>query len=139
VVVSTTTALQSAYCYQWRLHNETVLSARARIIDALAVEGFDLATEINVQETLWSKIGVDFRPYVILGVCNAALAHKALREDPQIGLMLPCNVVVQEQEGSVLVSAANPVALSAVVENKTLRPIMEEAGEAIKRAMTSLG
>ena len=97
------------------------------VTDALKEEGFGVLTRIDVAETLKTKIGADFRPYVILGACNPPLAHGALQAEPLIGLLLPCNVVVMEEDdGSITVSAVNPAEMFKVVDNPELQEIAGE-------------
>jgi uncharacterized protein (DUF302 family) len=100
---------------EYGIHRISGLSfdaARERIIDALKGSGFGIITEINVHETLKSKLGVEFPRYVILGACDPALAHQALTIDHRVGLLLPCNVVVQELPGgSAMLSAIRPTVL----------------------------
>ena len=92
--------------------------AVARTREALKLEGFGVITEIDVQKTFKSKIGVDFRPYLILGACNPAMAYEALQVEDKVGTMLPCNVVVQERaEGRVEIAAIDPVASMQAIEN----------------------
>lgn len=89
--------------------------------EKLKEQGFGIITEIDVTKTLKSKIGVEFRPYRILGACNPALAHEALKLEDKVGTMLPCNVIVQElAPGRVEVAAINPVASMAAVDNPAL-------------------
>lgn len=100
--------------------------AVARTRDALAAEGFGVITEIDVQKTLKTKIGVDFRRYLILGACNPGLAYEALMLEANVGAMLPCNVVVQDTgDGRTEVSAIDPVASMQAVDNPALK---EKAG-----------
>ena len=95
--------------------------AVARTREALKLEGFGIITEIDVQKTFKSKIGVDFRPYLILGACNPAMAYEALQVEDKVGTMLPCNVVVQESsEGSVEIAAIDPVASMQAIGNPDL-------------------
>ncbi len=87
---------------------------------ALQKHGFGVLTEIDVQATLKTKIGQDFRPYRILGACNPVMAHEALKLEPHVGVMLPCNVVVQQAEGGVEVFAIDPAASMSAIENPEL-------------------
>ena len=106
---------------------------------ALKQEGFGVLTRIDVRDTLQQKIGVDFRRYLILGACNPQLAHLALQAEPQIGLMLPCNAVVQEMEGgSVVVSIADPKAMFDLVDAPALNEVATEAEQRLRRVMDSL-
>jgi uncharacterized protein (DUF302 family) len=106
---------------------------------ALKQEGFGVLTRIDVRDTLQQKIGVDFRRYLILGACNPQLAHRALLAEPQIGLMLPCNAVVQETEdGTVLVSVADPKAMFTVVDKPELQAVAADAEQRLRRVMDSL-
>lgn len=98
-----------------------------RIKTLLKDEGFGILCEIDVQRTLKDKLGVDFRPYVILGACNPQLAHHALSAESHLGLLLPCNVVVQEQDGKTLVSAVNAENMLRVVDNAAMEPLAREA------------
>lgn len=96
-------------------------AAIARVTEKLKEQGFGVITEIDVRQTLKSKIGVDFRPYRILGACNPMLAHEALKLEDKVGTMLPCNVVVQElAPGRVEVAAIDPVASMAAIDNPAL-------------------
>jgi len=96
------------------------------VTEALAAEGFGVLTQIDVSATLKTKIDVDFRPYTILGACNPGLAHKALSAEDRIGVMLPCNVVVQEKTpGRCEVSAVDPVASMSAVDNPDLGGIAD--------------
>lgn len=107
--------------------------------EALATEGFGVLTEIDVQATLAKKLEVTTRPYLILGACNPGLAHRALQIDPAIGTLLPCNVVVAEDEqGRVSVAAIDPVAMFAVVENPALTPIVDDVRARLQRALAAL-
>ncbi len=127
------------YGYGTRLPGQDVAAARERVTAALAAEGFGVLSEIDVGATLERKLGVDFRPYVILGACNPSLAHRALLAEPQIGLMLPCNVVVQADGDGAAVSIANPSAMFGVVDNPKLEPVMAEADEKLRRVLAALG
>jgi len=109
------------------------------VTEALKNEGFGILTEIDVQATLKKKLDVDFRPYRILGACNPPFAHKALEAEPQIGLMLPCNVVVQQMnDNTVEVSAVDPAASMQAVENDRLAGIAVEVQQRLKKIIASL-
>lgn len=113
--------------------------AIALVTDALAVEGFGIITQIDVTATFKKKIGVDFRPYRILGACNPVFAHKALSAEDKIGTMLPCNVVVQvTSSGETEVAAVDPVASMSAVVNPALEPIAGEIRARLKRVIDSL-
>jgi uncharacterized protein (DUF302 family) len=127
------------YGYQKKLKGETFDHAIARVTAALKDEGFGILTEIDVKDTLKKKLDVDFRRYKILGACNPNLAHQALGAESQIGLLLPCNVVVQEtNEGDVVVSIADPKAMFAMVNNASLRTVADEADRRLGRVMEVL-
>ena len=113
--------------------------AVGRVTEALKAEGFGVLTEIDVRATLKKKLGADFRRYVILGACNPPLAHRALTEEPAIGLLLPCNVVVTETEaGDATVSALDPVKLFALVGRPELEPVAREVRERLVRVIEAL-
>lgn len=113
-------------------------TARQRITDALKQEGFGVLTEIDVKATMKSKLDVDFRRYVILGACNPTLAHKALTADLAIGLLLPCNVCVWEEEGGSVVSLIRPEAMFSVVKTPGLEPVVAEADQRLRNALNAL-
>lgn len=114
---------------------EDVLAA---VPEALKTEGFGVLTEIDVQQTLKKKLDVDFRRYKILGACNPPLAHRALSADLDIGVMLPCNVIVYEVEpGRTAVSAIDPMSTIAASDPK-LRSIAEEVKGKLDRVLTVL-
>lgn len=105
----------------------------------LEKEGFGILTEIDVQATLKNKLDVDFRPYKILGACNPPMAHKALEAEDKIGLMLPCNVILQATaDGKTEVAAIDPVASMQAVENDALKPIAEDVLGRLRRVMAAL-
>ena len=110
-----------------------------RVADLLKEEGFGVLTEIDVQETLQRKLGADFRPYRILGACNPVLAQRAIEAEPGIGLLLPCNVVVETLPGGgTRVWFMDPVAAMAMVSNPELSPIAVEANDRLRRVAARL-
>ena len=107
---------------------------------ALAAEGFGILSEIDVAATLKTKLGVDFRPYVILGACNPPLAHRALSAERDIGLLLPCNVVVYADDtpGTSVVAAMDPVEALRLTGNDEIEPVAAEVRQCLVRALESL-
>lgn len=110
--------------------------AVARTREALEGEGFGVITEIDVQKTLKSKIDVAFRPYLILGACNPAMAHEALQIEDKVGTMLPCNVVVQERSGTTVeIAAIDPVKSMEAIENPQLIDKAAQVGSRLRLAL----
>jgi uncharacterized protein (DUF302 family) len=117
-------------------HEDTIV----RVTEALKAEGFGVLTEIDVQETLKKKLDLDFRRYIILGACNPPLAHRALSTELEIGLLLPCNVIVYDDEsgeGSI-VSIIDPIVMLGVGINPALAPVANEAAERLERVRAAL-
>ena len=113
--------------------------AVARVTEALKREGFGVLTDIDVSATMKAKLGVNFRPYRILGACNPQLAHRALQLEDKIGTMLPCNVIVQQHEGGgVEVSAVDPVASMQAIRNPGLAELAKEVQAKLKKAVEGL-
>lgn len=113
--------------------------ALLKVPEALKVEGFGVLTEIDVKETLKKKLNVDFRRYKILGACNPPFAHKALQAELEIGLMMPCNVIVYENDkGHTMVSAVDPVETMAAKGSPQIRAIAGEVREKLRRVLDSL-
>jgi len=107
--------------------------------DALATQGFGVLTEIDVEATLKKKLDVDMPHYVILGACNPPFAHQALSAMPGIGLLLPCNVVVAEEEGAIAVSTIDAREMFKVVDLPEVAPIAEQVNERLEKALAAIG
>jgi uncharacterized protein (DUF302 family) len=131
--------IMSNYGYHAKLRGVEFEEAVTRVTEELKKEGFGVLTEIDVKATLKKKLDVDFRRYTILGACNPTLAHRALSQDADIGLLLPCNVVVQEADGGAEVAIVKPSAMFQVVEGDALQPVAEEAAERLERVIAALG
>jgi uncharacterized protein (DUF302 family) len=112
--------------------------ALGRVKDALKTEGFGVLTEIDMKSTLREKLDVDFRKYTIIGACNPPLAHKALTADLEVGLLLPCNVVVYEDDGESVVTAFDPESAFSLIENAELATVAEDAKARLQRALGEL-
>jgi len=106
-----------------------------KTIAALKTEGFGVLTSIDVKQTMKEKLGEEYRPYVILGACNPPLAHRALNVTPEVGLMLPCNVVVYEEEGGCVVSAMDPTAAMQMVSHPELEAVAKEVRAKLERVL----
>jgi len=96
-----------------------LVEVKPRVVEALTAQGFGVLTEIDVQRTFKQKIDVDFKPYLILGACNPRFAHRALLADDDIGLLLPCNVVIKQESDGVEVSILDPEVMFSVVDEET--------------------
>ena len=113
--------------------------AISRVIEELKREGFGILTEIDVKETLKRKLDVDFPEYTILGACNPPFAYRALQAEPNIGLMLPCNVIIRElNDGKIEVAAVDPLASMQSIENKELQTIAGEIQVKLKKVIEQL-
>ncbi len=121
------------------LIDDPVAEAVPKVKDALKAQGFGTLTEIDVQATLKEKIGAEVDPYVILGACNPHLAHRALELEPDVGLLLPCNVVVRMHGDRTMVSALDPGLIAEMADHPGLKPIAEEATRLLDLALESLG
>jgi uncharacterized protein (DUF302 family) len=133
----TQTTIDYGFCTRLQMPYEEAIP---KVTDALKKEGFGVLTQIDMKATLKNKLDVDFRKYIILGACNPPLANKALAAELEIGLLLPCNVIVyedDEQVGSV-VSIVNPMQMLGVVDNPTMDSIAHEVQDRLQRVMNSL-
>ena len=123
----------------WReLPKKTFAEVVERLPEALKKEGFGIITQIDMQETLKAKIGVDFRRYRIFGACNPTFAHAALGHDLRVGVLLPCNVVVYENEGHAVVGAVNPVETLGAAGAAPLQEIAREIDARLLRVLDAI-
>ena len=109
-----------------------------RVKLALQDEGFGVLTEVDISKTMKDKLDVTFRPYVILGACNPSLAHGALQVEDKLGVMLPCNLIVQEKDGEVEVAAIDPVISLGRTGNAELADTAEEVKASLKRVLAAI-
>ena len=119
----------------------TVLSfenAITKVTEELKKEGFGVLTTIDVQETMKKKINVDFPKYVILGACNPPFAHKALQAEEELGLLLPCNLIVYEKEGKTNIAAFDPMVMTKIVENSAILPVAQEMKARLERVIAAV-
>lgn len=128
------------YGFTRHLDSVSYEDAMIKVTDALKTEGFGIITDINVTSTMKKKLDVDYKKYTILGACNPKFAHKALEIDPFIGLLLPCNVVVMEDENGTgsIVSVVSPKAMFKVIDNPEMSQIAEQVEQRLKNALQSL-
>jgi uncharacterized protein (DUF302 family) len=130
----------TAYALRRTLPGVPFADAVTRTRAALAAQGFGVLTEIDIRATLKAKLGAEVRDYVILGACNPALAHRALSEEPGVGLLLPCNVVVSaDDDGGAIVAAVDPLALFGVVGSPGMEGLASEVRERLVLALDALG
>lgn len=129
----------ASYGYTKNLGAVVFEEAERRVTEALKAEGFGIIMQIDVTETMKKKLDVDYRRYKILGACNPSLAHQALSHDPLIGLLLPCNVVVfEEDDRAITVSAANPKEMFKIVGDQAVAGLAEEVDARIRRAVAAI-
>jgi len=125
--------------YFSKIINEDFDTAVEKVTAKLKEEGFGVLTEIDVKETLKKKLDVDFKKYKILGACNPPFAYKSLQAEDKIGIMLPCNVIVEEnRDGKVEVSAVDPIASMQAVKNESLESVAIEVRDKLKKVIEIL-
>ena len=129
----------SAYGFHCVLPKQDFASCVAKVTEALKAEGFGILTEIDVQATMKAKLGIEGLPCRILGACNPPLAHRALSAEPDIGLLLPCNVVVrQEEDGRLVVAFMDPVAVLQMTSNSEVASVAHAVRERLDRVKAAL-
>src|SRR5512134_3421541 len=131
-------AMESVEYGVGRYLDEPYESALPHVVEALKAEGFGVITEIDVRKTMKDKLDVDVPPHTILGACNPKLAHAALELEPDLGVLLPCNVVVYATDKGTRVTAVNAGAMLGMVGNKDLEPIAIQVQERLDRVLGSL-
>jgi uncharacterized protein (DUF302 family) len=112
--------------------------ALEKVTAELKKEGFGVLTSIDVKETLKQKINIDFKKYTILGACNPLIAHKALQEEEELGLLLPCNVIVYEKDNKTNISFFDPMVMTWVIDNDNMKPIAGEVKEKLQKVLESV-
>ena len=128
------------YGFTTTLTDASLDQALARTIEALKAEGFGVLSDIDVQRAMKDKLGVEMRPYRILGACKPPLAHQALQAEPDIGLLLPCNVVVREEApGRVVMGFLDPQTMVGLVDKPEIKSVADQAEQRLRRACGSLG
>ncbi len=128
------------YGFTTTLTGQSFDAVLARTIEALKVEGFGVLSDIDVQRAMKEKLQVDMPPYRILGACNPPLAHQALQAEPDIGLLLPCNVIVREQSpGSVVVGFLDPQTMVGLVGRAEVKTVADQAEARLRRVCANLG
>ena len=132
-----TTGIATGYGYRKKL-GMPYQAAVDRLREELQKQGFGILTEIDVKATLKKKLGVEFENYIILGACNPPFAYQAIQSEQEIGLMMPCNVIVYEKQGMVYVSAVLPTAAMGMIENPKLKRIAQKAEIKLKAVVDGI-
>ena len=109
-----------------------------KVTEELKKEGFGVLTSIDVKETLKKKINVDFKKYTILGACNPPIAHKALLEEEELGLLLPCNIIVYEKDDKTVLSVFDPMIMTKIIDNEKIAPVAGQVKEKLERVLQSV-
>ena len=118
-----------------KLPYETVIE---KVTEALKAEGFGVLTNIDVKDTMKKKLNADFKKYAILGACNPPLAHKALTARPDVGLLLPCNVIVYEEGDETMVNIIDPMSMTNFIQDSALEQVADEARARLKRVAEAI-
>lgn len=121
-----------------KVTNYNFEQAVEKVTEELKREGFGVLTSIDVKDTLKKKINVDFKNYTILGACNPPLAHKALQAEEELGLLLPCNVIVFEKDGNTAVSIFDPIVMSQIIKNPEMNRVAEQVKEKLIRVLEAV-
>ena len=127
------------YSLSTLLEGSSLESIEPRVIEALKKEGFGVLTEIDIQATLKNKLDADIGPYKILGACNPPLAYQALMAEPDIGLLLPCNIVIRAVKNGVVVAFMDPLAVLTLVEKDDVKELAKDVRQRLVRVRSELG